>query len=227
MRLVLVGLLTLGQLAAQASPPALKILVFNYSAASRTTIASAERQASQIFSRVGLDVFWLECAIPLRPDSDKACAMEPTNGEVFLRLLNRSTQHYFPDSVFGFATPPFIASVYYGSISRLEAGESEGEIPIVLGCLMAHEIGHLLLGPNAHSLTGIMQRDWRRSQLNLALRGELLFTVWQAKSIRMLMKNWQSLDNVGPPATESSSLGNAYWHIPRKASRFREAFGDP
>lgn len=54
----------------------------------------------------------------------------------------------------------------------------------ILGCVTAHELGHLLLGSNSHSSTGIMQSPWREKQVREALDGTLLFTAEQAKRLR-------------------------------------------
>jgi hypothetical protein len=42
-------------------------------------------------------------------------------------------------------------------------------IPIILGCDIAHEIGHLLLGSESHSASGIMQGHWERGQIRQAV----------------------------------------------------------
>ena len=57
-------------------------------------------------------------------------------------------------------------------------------MPIILGCVIAHEIGHLLLGSNSHSVSGIMQGRWERRQVRQAVTGTLLFTPEQAKLIQ-------------------------------------------
>jgi hypothetical protein len=53
-----------------------------------------------------------------------------------------------------------------------------------IGHVIAHEIGHVLLGPNAHSIVGIMrgtllQEDWEK-----AAQGTLGFTQSQNQQIR-------------------------------------------
>lgn len=40
---------------------------------------------------------------------------------------------------------------------------------------MAHEVGHLLLGENRHSASGIMKAQWDLKQVQLAMRGSLGF----------------------------------------------------
>jgi hypothetical protein len=49
---------------------------------------------------------------------------------------------------------------------------------------MAHELGHLLLGSNAHSRQGIMCPDWHGGELQLASTGSLLFSEEQARFMR-------------------------------------------
>jgi alcohol dehydrogenase class IV len=54
----------------------------------------------------------------------------------------------------------------------------------ILTCVIAHEIGHHLLGPNSHSPTGIMMGIWSPEVLRAAGKGHLLFTPQQAELIR-------------------------------------------
>jgi hypothetical protein len=49
---------------------------------------------------------------------------------------------------------------------------------------MAHEIAHLLLGTNSHSMVGIMKARWQEEDLRSARKGELLFTLAQSQTMR-------------------------------------------
>jgi hypothetical protein len=96
-----------------------------------------------------------------------------------------SAQNKFQDTVFGFAVHPILATVYYDYPVRLARGDnSDFELPVILGCVIAHELGHLLLGSNSHSGSGIMQPRWERRQVRQAMTGDLLFTSAQAKRIQ-------------------------------------------
>ena len=91
----------------------------------------------------------------------------------------------FQDTVFGFTVHPVLASVYYDYASRrAKSDDAEFEIPIILGCTIAHELGHLLLGTNSHSDTGIMQPRWEPNQFRQLMMGTLLFTADQSKLVR-------------------------------------------
>src|SRR5687767_11275528 len=54
----------------------------------------------------------------------------------------------------------------------------------LLGHVMAHEMGHLLLPYGAHALAGLMRPEWDRSQVKSAAAGLLTFTPDQAALIR-------------------------------------------
>jgi hypothetical protein len=49
---------------------------------------------------------------------------------------------------------------------------------------MAHEIGHLMLGSEQHSPTGMMRETWLSSDLFAASQGLLYFSVGEAALMR-------------------------------------------
>jgi hypothetical protein len=175
------------QLAAKVALPGvpLHVLIFNYSGASPTALMAAEQEANKIFSEAGIDITWVECPIPLRTDSDQACAADlGVAGEIRVRILDHKTTDAIGDSVFGFTVAPTFVSVYYGNVKGIaNVDGTEYAIPVILGCVIAHEIGHLLLGPGAHG-SGIMQAKWGRGDLTRALKGQLAFTTAQASVLR-------------------------------------------
>jgi hypothetical protein len=54
----------------------------------------------------------------------------------------------------------------------------------ILAVAIAHEIGHGLLPPPAHSPTGIMRAAWEGDDIRHALDGPIEFTPTQAETIR-------------------------------------------
>ena len=79
-----------------------------------------------------------------------------------MRVLSEPTQNELQDTVFGFAVVPVLATVYYEAVRHAKSDGAEFDIPIILGCVIAHEIGHLLLGSNSHSGSGVMKPRWER-----------------------------------------------------------------
>jgi hypothetical protein len=152
---------------------------------SRGTTGSITHASSRIFHEAGLEASWIWCPVPLTTDSDPACAAEVGLQDLRVRIVDHPQGNYLGGDIFGFSIAPAIATVYYGrALSVGNSDEAKYEVPVILGCAMAHEIGHLLLGPRAHTLTGIMQPQWKRTHLEQAMKGRLLFTADQALRMR-------------------------------------------
>lgn len=165
----------------------LNVLVFNYSEAPPALLSNAEREASRIFGLSGIHFAWTHCPPLASPDSPSRCTGEPAASEIRVRVLGRHLNYNFQGSVFGFAIAPTLASVYYESALHLAqtTTTSESEVSVILGCLIAHEIGHLLLGSNHHTVNGIMQARWDIPQIQRATKGTLGFTPEQSKLIQV------------------------------------------
>jgi hypothetical protein len=155
----------------------LSVLLYNYSAATPEVLRRAEQAATTIFTQSGVNIAWVDCPIQKIPTAQLECYEEPAPGQIRLRILGRSSSHGFRDSIFGFSIAPVFATIYYDAAVRLTQTTHTGDIDlaIVLGCLATHEIGHLLLGANRHSASGIMKAQWGVRQIQLAMMGSLLF----------------------------------------------------
>jgi len=170
----------------------IKVRVYNYANASHPTLAKAEEEASRIFRVAGVELEWLDCPTS-HAEEEKYSACAPPLGAmaVDLRILPSSMAARIGSSgeQLGFALPSSrrgsatAAWVYYDRAEQL-AGSDIASCDQILGHAMAHEIGHLLLGPDSHSHGGIMRANWDRKFLQEASRGQLLFTRDQARLIR-------------------------------------------
>ena len=58
---------------------------------------------------------------------------------------------------------------------------------VLLGHSIAHEIGHMLLGANSHSSSGIMRAVWRLVDEEWMAKGALVFDAGQAKAMRSVL----------------------------------------
>jgi len=170
--------------------PTLTIVVNNYSQAPTAVLERAEREADRIFGEAGVRAMWSNCSAgESNAETKRLCQKAFEAADVMVRILPGPVLKIFGDTVFGFAVPPVLASVYYEYMVRLAKSEgAEFELPIIMGCAIAHEIGHLLMGSNGHSDTGIMQGRWRLKQIQEAMRGQLIFTVEQSKLLREEVK---------------------------------------
>jgi hypothetical protein len=164
----------------------ISVLVYNYAEAAPGILAGAEHQADRILNQAGVRAVWFDCSVkPGKLDEKSICRSGLRNQNIVLRLLSRHTPTRVPDFAFGFAVSPGLASVYYGDAARMaERQRLRSEFPVFLGCLMVHEIGHLLLNSFGHSPTGVMQAEWGPMQLQQSLTGQMTFTPAQSGLIR-------------------------------------------
>ena len=167
--------------------PIVNVLVMNYSIAPATVLVNAAAEASRIFAQSGIDLTWTYCPLRPSPETPAVCESEPAAGQIRVRVLGSHLNNHFQDSIFGFAIAPTFATVYYDSAQLLlkATGNSESNLPAVLGSLIAHEIGHLLLGENQHAASGIMRARWDIQQVQLLMKGALEFNPPQAVRMRM------------------------------------------
>jgi hypothetical protein len=159
--------------------PSVTISVFNDAGISSEILKQAERVASQVFEESGIHVDWVNCAVPTEDRSDEiTCPRVAFPDHLHLRIVRHSLN--LKDSILGISYITddgrgFQADVFYEGIERLQRDTFVCQ-PIILGHVMAHEIGHLLLGINSHSPWGIMRAHWNQGELALANKCMLLFT---------------------------------------------------
>lgn len=173
--------------------PAITVLVFNFRQAPAETLMKAEKEAGRILEQSGVPVTWRDC-----PTGNEPC--RKGSGRVFfLAIMAGPVQNKFLDTISGYAVlPAHLATVYYDYLPRMPGGKgNKDDTALVLACVIAHELGHLLLGAHGHSIAGIMQADWGIEQTRRALMSQLSFLPEEAR----LMK----ADRMAPEAKDNSS----------------------
>jgi hypothetical protein len=118
------------------------------------------------------------------------CATVEWPAHIALRVVPRS--RVATGEVFGVA---FLSAdgegcysdVFYDRVTELHANWNAA-LADTLGSVMAHELGHLLLGSNSHSGMGIMRARWQNEDLRRLSRGSLVFTNEQADRMSARMK---------------------------------------
>ncbi len=66
-------------------------------------------------------------------------------------------------------------NVYVNRVETIADGRKYRQ-PVVLGAIIAHELGHLLLGIGSHSKSGLMSLPWGPKALTAADQGTLGFS---------------------------------------------------
>lgn len=75
------------------------------------------------------------------------------------------------------------AAVLYGAILRV-ASRYRVSAGTILGAVIAHEVGHLILGADAHAALGLLSANWNESHFRLMTFSHLGFDTRQAKRLR-------------------------------------------
>jgi hypothetical protein len=181
------------------------VLIYNYAHVSKATLVAAEREANRILEIAGARVDWMECQTPL-PEADPKdlCRRGWTAQTPGLRLIAGSNKHQ--EAEFASTAIPVLITIYYEHVARRAHREdADANLPLFLGCIVAHELGHILLADPVHSATGIMQPKWGHLQFQQAVRGKLIFTGQQATHIRAQAHLLASLRSTGDSALVPSS----------------------
>jgi hypothetical protein len=163
------------------------IAVHNNAGVGANTLAQAERTARSIFKEAAVNVHWVNCDLPpVAVDIAASCRITEFPKHLQLTIARRSKN--LTDSVFGVSYLGEDGSGCYSSVFFEPAEELHARLYVNLGTLLghvvAHELGHLLLGTNAHSDTGIMRPHWNERDLANAAKGELVFTRAQSQTMR-------------------------------------------
>jgi len=172
---------------ANAEPtPTVTIRVYNYVQAPPAIVAAAEIEAGKILTSAGLHTVWMDClSNQLTVELQEFCQPNWTADAPSVRLLPGHNTAQFRDAEFGYAAIPLYATVNYEHVARrAHRDNTSGELSVILGCVIAHELGHLLLRQPGHSPAGIMQPQWGDVQIRQALTGHLWFTTEQSKEIQ-------------------------------------------
>ncbi len=149
------------------------------------------RDASGILSAAGVDVTWQRGS-----DSNEAHTVDlstPTverraqdyRGYIVVGILH-GMPSWFHSGALGYALPHaqtgVNATIFY---DRVECWEEPGVIDLatVLGHVIAHEIGHVLLGSTEHSNSGIMRAVWSKRDFRTPSPGAAEFTAQQRAAL--------------------------------------------
>jgi hypothetical protein len=156
----------------------LMVLVENRASVPANILEKAREDATWVFQDMDIAIVWLE-------DGDARLENPAVLKSVsIVRLLPRELAEHMkaPDGRLGMAASGArVVSVFYNRIQGLASIRNDADTASILGHVIAHEIGHLLLPPSAHSRAGIMQAELNTQ---VAARRGLYFTATQARQIR-------------------------------------------
>ena len=197
----------LGEQPTTAESPTLTIRLYNRAEAPAELLNAAAEVSRLIFSHAGLNTVWVICgSSPERP-SHPSCHESPGKSVLRVNVLNRemSAKLGTLPEAFGVAFPAergfgLVAAVFYHRIGELERDWGR-DSDLVMGHIMAHEIGHLLLGFSSHAQRGIMSALWEQTELVQAEQGTFNFHKAQARKMRKQVQDRAKQDRAWKAAS--------------------------
>ena len=176
--LTVTATLVTGDAFAEDTDPQIVVHVDNYAHILRPDRSVAEEFATQIYAKAGVRIVWatgddkadapgLHVRVQLLP-SDMAMRKIKTDG--------------LADTVFGMAARGAGRAYIFTHRIAGQALRHSDDFRRLLGRILAHEVGHLVLPPHSHSDDGIM-----RANIGVHSTSDLRFTTEQGIAIRTML----------------------------------------
>ena len=209
--------------------PGVRVLAVNRAGLRAEMLAAAEDDATDVYRAAGVRTTWVNAG---PRDSSNDYAIDFTVMIVSGQEARAMAAHTNQDAL-GFAVPDStddssLNGMAFVLFDRVEDNATKHHVSIsrVLGAVIAHEVGHLLLPSNSHSDRGIMRAAWN-------VRSSLLeyFTSAQAETIRQRLTPAHGLEASGSAAhvrsTNATILAGAATIDPAVPGTARIRTSDP
>ena len=164
---------------------------------------AAETEARRIFYQAGVETVWLNYSPKLQKAQPSAChIVDSTHLAVQLLAGANSLNHHYKSDVLGIASMDrngvgYYVYIFYDRVRRISEERKLGEV--LLADVLAHEIGHLLLGPASHSLTGIMSGQWVSEGFWNISKGSMKFASSQSRMLQNRLRSGGNRSVVSEP----------------------------
>jgi len=163
----------------------LNVVIFDLADTRGDTITEAAGMARRFFHEAGVDTEWTVCHMAKHHN---ACALPPAETYLKLSVLAEADRNTRKTMGTALITKTGEAVVSYAFFDRATTlAKSTGQpVRVVLACIIAHEIGHLMgLKHNA----GIMKADLAQREIFDAAQERLQFTAEDAGLLREFAGN--------------------------------------
>jgi hypothetical protein len=157
---------------------------------------AALRAAAGVLAVAGINTAWVTCG---SSTAVGGCERPLAGGEVSVRLARLPAAPNDGLLQLGYslvntqAGEGRLATVFVDRVEWL-ARPAGADSPTLLGLAIAHEIGHLLLGTNAHAASGLMRALWSRHELQHARNSDWLFLPAEASRMRTALAARKGLE---------------------------------
>ena len=168
---------------AAAEGRSIDVVVHDSASVAAEVLERARAVAASVLGKAGLRIAWMderraECLKRLAPDAPERRAF--LTSILAIRIVAGSIaegRRATPDTL-GQAAPGARLATVFQRLVEQRARDAGVDVALVLGHVIAHELGHLLLRRASHSAAGVMQRTL---DLPVAAQGRLVFTDDEAR----------------------------------------------
>jgi hypothetical protein len=169
----------------------LRIRLYDLVPTPADTVERASVAAARLLAGAGVRVIWEKGVADSLEGrlADWTPGVGPDHRGYLVVRLAEGPPDDSPEAMLGYALP-FVSdgahvTVYYNRVEKLFFREKAmPTIGSLVGAVMAHEIGHVLLGSAEHSTQGVMKANWGREEFALLTCKKLHFTREEAAALR-------------------------------------------
>jgi hypothetical protein len=167
----------------------LPVRLFNDAEVDYTVIRRATEEAAWLLQSVCVAVEWVPCTT-VSVAHPESCKLPVPSIE--MHILPSPMTSDVAETVLGTAFPSLgtrgNAAVFLSHIRQLVTANAGAiDVSRLMGHVLGHEIGHLLLNSSAHSSDGLMRAGFRRQDMEKANQRRLTFTPAQNLAIRRMV----------------------------------------
>jgi hypothetical protein len=167
------------------------VRIHNYAQVESSVLVKAERTTDDIFHEAGLQVVWLDCWTRQIPAKEPVCQIPIGPTDLILNLLpqSMSRRSHVTVGALGVAledseTGSGFEAWIFCDLVKDTAIHGQLTQSVLLGTVIAHELGHLLLSTNSHSAFGPMRANWSSKELWAVEHRAIYFSSSESERIR-------------------------------------------
>jgi hypothetical protein len=158
-----------------------------------THMNAVRHTAEELLIGAGVKPAWRDCRTSDGPSSDLPDTCSEVLGpiEVVVRIVGAPSQWKNPES-FGYSLVDAeqqrgVLSTVFADRIVTSAERLHLDVDVFLGRVVAHELGHLLLGTSGHSMTGLMRAHWPDDLLQRGFKRDWLFSPSEVGRIQEIL----------------------------------------
>ena len=193
-----------------ASTLRLTLVIYDHAHVGSETLAAAENTVAEILGHANVQLIWRD-GFAYAAERRAAGNLAPEDSATSVIKLQPESE------AVRYGVRPACGGIGFesGAIVFVRSSDSRSATSAAtrLGYVMTHELGHILLGPNAHAIVGIMRGTLLPGDWEKAAQGTLGFTHSQNQQIRTWIagrgrsrRTFSRPSSARPSCTESQGL---------------------